>query len=606
VAPPDSHRTIRILGLAFFATLLVRTAWLSDDAYLTLRSVEHAASGFGLRWNVADRVQVYDHPLWLLVLLAGRVLSGETYFTALGLSLVASLTAVGIVLRRATTDLATVVAIAAATLSPVFLTFSTSGLESPLVHALAAAFIAAALAGRSATTLAAIAGLLILTHWTTLFLVAPVLAPRLLTSIRQTRQVLVLSGLPSIVWLLGAWWYYGTIGSNLHVASRSADVAWNDRLGAGWSFFLETTRFDPLFVAVLLMGVWLGVVMRGTPARLALGSALAIGWVVLSGGSEMAGRHLTASFLTGVILMVRYLSASGAWTGAVAVAAVLAFTVMSPVSTLTAGPDYGQSFASTARTHDARAEHYQATGLLRESRPRRAPSHPAIERARSSMVAGAALGVDRVPGMVGFAAGPEVYVLDSQGRTDPLLARLPPAVGAHWRWGVDRRIPEGYLEGLPDGAPAEPALGRLVEHIRDVTRGSLVSADRLAVLFRLPRRVRSAIASSSYGTLDISLDAIATGPEVSVPEGGVVVRLPAARRVATLTLGLTDSYDYRVEVLDGSTVVAIVDSPRVRWSAQADTVRHLTLASTAAGTALRIRCGRGVGRCAVGQVTIGQ
>jgi hypothetical protein len=69
---------------------------------------------------------------------------------------------------------------------------------------------------------------------------------------------------------------------------------------------------------------------------------------------------------------------------------------------------------------------------------------------------------------------------------------------------------------------------------------------------------------------------------------------------------VTDSYDYRVEVLNGSSIAATVESARVRWSAQANTVRHLTMPSPVTGTALRIRCGRGVGRCALGQVTIGR
>jgi hypothetical protein len=382
-------------------------------------------------------------------------------------------------------------------------------------------------------------------------------------------------------------------------------VAWGDRLTAGWSFFVETTRFDPLFVAVLLMGVFLGVIMRGRAARLALGSALVLGWAVLSGGSDMAGRHLTLSFLAGVILLVRYLAASGTGPGIVAVAGVVIFAVMSPVSTLTAGADYGRSFAPTARTHDARAEHYQATGLLLESRPRRAPSHPVIDRTRASMVAGAALAVDRVPGMVGFAARPEVYVTDHQGRTDPLLARLPPAVGARWRWRADRRLPEGYLEGLPEGGPVEPALGQLNEHIRTVTRGALAAADRWPTLLRLGRRVRSSMASSSYGTVEVSLDAVAGTTLVPLREGGLIVRLPAPRTLTGVGAALSGSYDYRLQILDGSTVVATVDSARVGWNVASTTRRELTIAPVVTGSALRLRCGRGVGDCVVRNVTLG-
>jgi hypothetical protein len=340
---------------------------------------------------------------------------------------------------------------------------------------LVAAFMAAVLAGRPASTLAAIGGLLILTHWTTVFLVAPVLIPLLVVSIRQTRLVVALSAGPMLVWLAVAGWTYGTLGSTPQVAGRSAALPWREQIAAGWSFLQETTTLDPLLVGVAMVGVFLGIVMRGSAARLAVGSGLAIGWAVLSGGSDMAGRHLTASFVVGLGLLMRYLAASGGAAGLVALAGILIYAAMSPVSTLMAGADYGRSFAPTARTRDARAEAYQATGLLLESRLRRAPSHPDIDEALASMTPDRVIATERLPGMVGFVAGPEAYVLDNQGRTDPLVARLPPAVGPRRERDAHRRLPDGYVEGLPDGTPNEAALDQLTHDIREITRGRLVS-----------------------------------------------------------------------------------------------------------------------------------
>src|SRR5215218_3954931 len=86
-----SRAVLAAIALGFFAVILIRTAWIGDDAYLTLRTVENAATGHGLRWNLAERVQVYDHPLWLLILLAARLITGDTYFTTLALSIGCSL-----------------------------------------------------------------------------------------------------------------------------------------------------------------------------------------------------------------------------------------------------------------------------------------------------------------------------------------------------------------------------------------------------------------------------------------------------------------------------------------------------------------------------------
>ena len=49
------------------AVVLIRTAWICDDAYITFRTIDNFLHGFGLRWNVAERVQSFTHPLWLIV-----------------------------------------------------------------------------------------------------------------------------------------------------------------------------------------------------------------------------------------------------------------------------------------------------------------------------------------------------------------------------------------------------------------------------------------------------------------------------------------------------------------------------------------------------------
>ena len=42
---------------------VLRFAWVAEDAYITFRVVDNFVHGYGLRWNVAERVQVYTHPL---------------------------------------------------------------------------------------------------------------------------------------------------------------------------------------------------------------------------------------------------------------------------------------------------------------------------------------------------------------------------------------------------------------------------------------------------------------------------------------------------------------------------------------------------------------
>jgi hypothetical protein len=54
--------------LGAFALALGLSAWLCDDAYITLRTVANFCHGLGLTWNPDERVQTYTHPLWMLAL----------------------------------------------------------------------------------------------------------------------------------------------------------------------------------------------------------------------------------------------------------------------------------------------------------------------------------------------------------------------------------------------------------------------------------------------------------------------------------------------------------------------------------------------------------
>ena len=50
------------------AIAVVKDAWLSDDSFITLRTIDNVWHGYGLRWNPIERVQTYTHPLWMLLL----------------------------------------------------------------------------------------------------------------------------------------------------------------------------------------------------------------------------------------------------------------------------------------------------------------------------------------------------------------------------------------------------------------------------------------------------------------------------------------------------------------------------------------------------------
>jgi hypothetical protein len=59
------------LALFFFLAgffLILRQAWISEDAFITLRHVDNFISGYGPVFNPGERVEGFSHPLWFAVL----------------------------------------------------------------------------------------------------------------------------------------------------------------------------------------------------------------------------------------------------------------------------------------------------------------------------------------------------------------------------------------------------------------------------------------------------------------------------------------------------------------------------------------------------------
>lgn len=81
------------LGLIGYAVLAYQTAWLSDDAFISLRTVSNLLAGYGPRWNVGERVQTFTHPLWMFLLTAAHAITGEPFYSTLYLSWLVSCTA---------------------------------------------------------------------------------------------------------------------------------------------------------------------------------------------------------------------------------------------------------------------------------------------------------------------------------------------------------------------------------------------------------------------------------------------------------------------------------------------------------------------------------
>src|SRR5437773_4317991 len=232
VSRAQAIRLVTFAGTLVFLVVLVRTAWINDDAYVSFRTIDNALHGFGLRWNVIQRVQTYTHPLWLLVMTAAAAVTGDVYYTAIAVTLILSLAAVALIgLKLSPSAPAAALGFSALVLSRSFVEYSTSGLENPLSHLLLVVYLAMWIATpkdrptpRRVLALTLLASLCMVNRLDLGILIAPSLAVVVMAKGARRRWTMVLAGLlPLVAWELFAIIYYGFPVPNTAYAKLATD-----------------------------------------------------------------------------------------------------------------------------------------------------------------------------------------------------------------------------------------------------------------------------------------------------------------------------------------------------------------------------------------------
>ncbi len=491
-------RLLPVAGLILLAIVLVRTAWLCDDAYITFRVVDNFVHGRGLLWNVDERVLPSTHPLWLLLLSPLVALTGEVYYTSLILSLLlstgAAVVAAVAVGRRPGAQLVLLLALAG---SRAFTDYATSGLETPLTYLLLALFLwrwsRAQITAAEYRRLALLAGLAVLNRMDVLLLLLPALMVGLRAiGPREGWRALLLGFAPFLAWELFSLWYYGFPFPNSAYAKLGAGIPLGALLGRGLAYMAGSFGGDPLTPTLILAALLMSCLRRDRRDwPVTLGVLLYLIYTVRIGGDFMMGRYLAAPFLAAVVLLARWPRLDDPRAAAGAAVLVLGLGLMAPYPALTSGPDFGKGRQQVIDAHgvaDERAFYYQHTSLLGACRRPELIDHPWAANGRRARRYGGLLLEKRTIGFFGYFAGPRVHIIDLFGLADPLLARLPARPEADWRIGhLERRVPAGYEASIGTNSDriVDPHLARYYAAIRTATRGRLDDLHRLWIILKL-------------------------------------------------------------------------------------------------------------------------
>ena len=490
--PNEQSRTVVsafwvLLLCALVAWAYVRTAAVTEDAFITFRVIDNALHGYGLVWNTGERVQVYTHPLWALLLLAFSAIGGNIFHTALALSLALTLVCVALIARNAAGRWTAFWAVLALLFSEAFVEYSSAALENALAHALVAALVVAWArftleTGRRAWVPALCAGLMVVTRHDFAVLVGPVTLVLLArTQGRDRWHAWLAAALPLVLWSTFSIIYYGSPWPNSAYAKLNNGLSLTESFHAAEPHFRDLIKYDAVATLVIAVAAIRGLLQGAWRMRpLALGLLFYVLYLGSAGGDYMGGRLFSTPFVMAVAMLALSVRLRWWWNAPVWIVVTLALGLHRGWMVKDVHPHAESRFMSQ------HAWMYPYTGWLASTRRADFSNMPWGEQGLKARAEKHEVVAKCAVGLYGFNAGPGVHIVDPLAIGDGFLSRLPskkPSYPGHF----ERAFPEGYLDTVTSATNQlrDPSLRVLYEKIRLIETGRWFDPTRLQAIWAL-------------------------------------------------------------------------------------------------------------------------
>lgn len=492
-------RKLIIPMLAIFITLLVQTSWVEEDAFITLRTADNFIHGYGLRWNIDERVQTFTNPLWMFILAGAHTLITNPYITLILVSIITSVLALFILLVYIPqNNFGLLLAFGTLILSKSFVDFSTSGLENPASHLLAISFVALyfkaekPLSDKNIFFLSLLAGLATFNRMDTLLFYLPALIVLLRNQFTKRTFLTMLTGFsPFIVWGIFSVIYYGFPVPNTYYAKMNTGVPLREELTQGVLYFFNSLGWDPITLTVTFSALTLTFIgKRKGEILIAIGVILYLGYIIYIGGDYMSGRFFSAPLILSVALLVRRAEDSSTLEKYIWISLILLLgLLLAPLKSF-ANPLESDlvTFDNTSGIADERYGYYRFSNLLLFSRHDDLTLHPFAEYGLQLRKEQPKVTVLSGIGMAGYFAGPNVHIIDELALGDPLLSHLHPSDPTEWNIAHFKRdIPNGYIETIDSGTNqiADPNLAVYYDQLHLIISGDLWTAARWEAIWKM-------------------------------------------------------------------------------------------------------------------------
>ncbi len=509
-----SHNLVFILGLVIASAIFFQSAWIGDDAFITMRVIDNFFHDFGLRWNIHERVQTFSHPLWFLLLIPIFGFFANPYLSLILLSFACWIAFFCICFFKIFERDIKFVCLFFLLLisSKAFSDYICSGLENPLSYLLIALgcfeanriYFSETPKEECLRRLSVFWGLLLLTRLDLILLILPLYGLIIYLNRSKSVKSIFAFCLPFIAWSIFSVIYYGFPLPNTYYAKVEAGIPQMVLLLHGVKYFWNSLRWDPITLSVITATALFFMKSMGRKASLSkdrkfvfailLGVIFYFVYILKVGGDFMTGRFFSVPFL--FCLLFLFLNENfrdflnGKMTSIFSLRSagfsiLLLYAILWPSSGWRGLSAVYHFYEREKDIVDERGSYWNDSALIYYTGQEIYPKHQWHLAGYAKRQQSSKIFMDIGVGYLGYGLGPEKILVDIVALGDPLLAHLP--TNGAWSIGhYARKPPEGYLESLMQNRNLikDPEIRSLYDDIILITQGRLFTSKRWHAIWR--------------------------------------------------------------------------------------------------------------------------
>ena len=523
---------LRTFALLLFLAAVFFYSWNSDDAYHSYIMARHLVEGKGLVYNTGYRVTASTCPLLTLIEAFVFLFTDSADVCGLLIGLLFSGAAAWVLFFRiCPSPLSAFCMLGLMVSSRCFLSFTTSGLENPLLFFFGVLFFDIyhrneILSKWHLFALALLMSFLAMARTDSVLIFIPMAVWAYLMRTKVSFPVRVMLGvaglLPFAIWTLFSLLYYGFPFPNTYYAKLYTGIPLADYVTSGLWYYPTSWLIDPMLMLVPALFVAMAIKDgQRFLVPLFVGLATYCIYVVSIGGDFMAGRHLTQQFflsLCGIAYMLRCHGAASESTQMKEANAVrqtmsvmIVLVVVGFLWNGFAAPVVNKHWATLDTAYSTRRSALDERKFYL-TKTSDIPMYKAVwkylkygvattfrdESRKASILkahANGEMGVCAADGVFGgkdvFAASSlDMYLTDIIALQDPLLARLKVNRACQWRIGhAEREVPSGYYDTISSGENKieNQFLHSYYDKLLSIMKDPLFARDRIKTIWALNR-----------------------------------------------------------------------------------------------------------------------